>query len=431
MDHSGNPILLGDNAALWSKAAKISFLIYLFFVFFGTSLPFGEKIGDVEEITTSNPVNQFVYSLLYLVSLIALIPKRDRVVQFIKAEKFLSLFLLWALFTVLWSDFPWVSFKRWIQICGMVVILLSALLSFRTTNESMGPLKWILMIYLPLNLLAVLLVPAALQWDSPAWRGIAPHKNTLGQIMLVCLVIWSYALRRAELGSRSLATVLFCLSLTLLIGSRSTTCIVTAALLPLLAALPHIAKFLLRRFAGGLFSFILMLTILLGVFFIVSFEPGILRFLTNVLEKDPTLTGRTDLWASIFQETKKHLLFGCGFGGFWIPNSPAMEKLYEEYVWFPNEAHLGYLDILNETGVLGLTLCVIMLISYFRKLSATPKPHVWQWFVVLALIINFSESTLFRMNTVTFVMFTFSYVALHVELVRDSEARQPETMFKT
>jgi exopolysaccharide production protein ExoQ len=429
MDLPGNPGFVGDLDVLRSRAAKISFFIYFFFVFFGTSLPFQEKIGDAGDISTSNPVNQFVYSSLYIISLIAIIPKRDRVLRFIRSEKFLSLFLLWALLTVLWSDFPWTSFKRWIQILGMVVILLSALLYARTSNECIRSFRLILLLYIPLNLLAILLVPAAMQGDSPAWRGLAVHKNSLGQIMLVCLVIWTYALRHAEIGSRKTATLFFCLSLVLLVGSRSTTCMVTAVLLLFLAASPHVGKFLIRRTAGGPFTFILVFSFLLGVLLVFQLEVSLFGFLTSLLEKDPTLTGRTDLWASIFQETRKHLLFGSGFGGFWVPNSPAIERLYQEYVWLPNEAHLGYLDILNETGVVGLSLCVIMMISYFSKLSTAKNPHFWKWFVVLTLIVNFSESTLFRMNALTFVVFTFAYIALHVELIQDLDATQPEAPF--
>ena len=113
-----------------SNLAKFSFFVYIFFVIFGTSMPFQEKATDIDEITTSNPINQFVFSFLYILSLYTLFSKKKQVAQIIKTEKFLSLFLLWTLCTVFWSDFFFVSLKRWFQIFGSVIICLSALLHF-------------------------------------------------------------------------------------------------------------------------------------------------------------------------------------------------------------------------------------------------------------------------------------------------------------
>ncbi len=82
--------------------------------------------------------------------------------------------------------------------------------------------------------------------------------------------------------------------------------------------------------------------------------------------KDLTLTGRTELWADIFRIAKTHLLFGCGFQGFWVVDALNIQALYQVYVWIPIQAHNGYLDILNETGLVGLTLFIIAVINFFR-----------------------------------------------------------------
>jgi len=84
-----------------SKIAIISFVIFLFFAFFGTSLPFQERVRDVDAIGTSNIVNQLVFSLLFLAACISLIPKIYELFILIKKEKFLSFFLIWCLIVIL------------------------------------------------------------------------------------------------------------------------------------------------------------------------------------------------------------------------------------------------------------------------------------------------------------------------------------------
>jgi hypothetical protein len=95
-----------------------------------------------------------------------------------------------------------------------------------------------------------------------------------------------------------------------------------------------------------------------------------------------------------------------------------MQTLFDEFPWLPNQSHLGYLDILNETGIVGISIFIIMLIYYFRNLSMLKKEHFWKWFIIITLIINFTESTLFGPHMLTGILFIFSYIALYVESVK-------------
>jgi O-antigen ligase len=137
----------------------------------------------------------------------------------------------------------------------------------------------------------------------------------------------------------------------------------------------------------------------------------------NAFGKESTFTGRTDLWVEILKEAKGHLFIGCGFEGFWVVGNDSFMSLYTDLSWLTNQAHQGYLDLLNETGLIGLVLLILMVVFYFKNLSNLRKPHLWKWFVVIALIVNFQESTLFRINTLTGVLFTFSYLVLYVERI--------------
>lgn len=401
-----------------SILAKASFFVYLFFLFFGTSLPFQEKVTDVRDVATSNPVNQFLFSFLYILSLVGLMSKGAQIAKFVKREKFLTLFLLWTFLSLFWSDSPFVSFKRWVQTLGTVIIFLSALLYIHPSEKTLPYFKVILFIYIPVTFLSILIFPGAVQWEFPAWRGIAPHKNTLGQVALVSLIFWSYAFQKNDANRKVVALAFWFLSLVLLFGSKSTTCLLTGCFIVLLAGLWHIKKSIIQPASGGLISSTLLMTFLSGLFLIVYLAPDTLESVFHFFGKDMTLTGRVELWGRVFEETKTHLPFGCGFEGFWIASHPFVEMLADELYWVPNESHLGYLDILNESGVVGALVFALMVVFYFRNLISLNKPHFWKWFVIGTLILNLTESTLFRLHSLTGVMFTFSYMALYVDLIR-------------
>ena len=54
--------------------------------------------------------------------------------------------------------------------------------------------------------------------------------------------------------------------------------------------------------------------------------------LFTLFGKDMTLTGRVDLWDILLLETKKNLLHGCGFGGFWVAGSPIIDSIYTQFL---------------------------------------------------------------------------------------------------
>jgi O-antigen ligase len=404
--------------------AKASFFLYLFFLFFGTSLPFQEDPAALEDIAVSNPVNQYVFSVLYLVSFLALLPGRSRILQLIRREKYLSLFLAWSLASVFWSDFVFISLKRWIQALGMAVIFSAALLHLESEEDALGYLKTILMIYLPLSLLSVLLVPGAVEPAFSAWRGLASQKNLLGQVSLAGLMVWSLSPRETGAWKRIAAFFFGGLSLVLLIGSRSTTSLLTGAVLLSLAGVLAAERTILRPVAGRILSSLVILAFFLSLSLLLFLSPGLLDPVFQWFGKDTTFTSRVDIWANVFEEAKRHLVFGCGFEGYWVMDNPAMRVLLKDLQWLINQSHLGYLDILNETGIIGLAIFALMGIGYFHHLGTLRERHCWKWFVFAALIVNLQESTLFRLQSVNGALFVFSYLALFSRIVLRSSSME-------
>jgi exopolysaccharide production protein ExoQ len=422
MDAIEDTIPIDGFSRFCSNLAKFSFFVFLFFSFFGTNLPFQERLADAEEITTSSVFNQLVFSSLYILSLISLIPKGNLAVRIIKAEKFFTIFLLWSLISVFWSEVPLVSFKRWLRIWGMAIVILSVLVHLRSADETLQYFKIILCVYLPLSILSVFLVPGATQWEFPAWRGIAMHKNELGQISLVSMLVWAHAFYRGDFKNKILAFLLGCLSFILLMGSKSVTAILTAGILMTYGAFLIISKQIFRPVVGRSVSAVYFIVFFLGLIPVVYLGQDALASLPGLLGKDLTFSGRVYLWADVFQDATSHLLLGCGFGGYWVPGTPAMDRIWDLHVTLFNQAHLGYLDILNETGLVGIALFAGMVTFYFIQLAKFDQPHFWKFFLVSALISNLSETSFFKPLNLINVLFVFAYIALYVDTVKRREA---------
>lgn len=404
------------------KLARVSFFLYLFFLFFGTSLPFQDAPAELQDTEASNLVNQIVFSALYLVSFLALLPEKQRILQLVRKEKYLALFLFWSLATVFWSDFGFVSFKRWAQSLGMVVVFSAALLHREPGRKILDDLKAVLLLYVPLSILAVLLVPGATEPGYTAWRGLTSQKNTLGQVSLASLIVFTLSWREDVSWNRVATCLCWCLSLALLIGSKSTTSFLAAGVLLFLAMALRAEKTLLRPVAGRLLSSMIVLAFFLFPFLLLYLEPTVLTSIVDVFGKDMTFTSRVDIWENVFDDAKRHLFIGCGFDGYWVAGNSRLDLLYKDLPWVFNQAHMGYLDILNETGVVGLFLFALMMMHYLKDLLMQEKEEPWKWFVFAALIINLQESTLFRLHLVNGALFTLAYLAPFAGVVRRSSS---------
>jgi len=392
------------------------FAIFLFFIFFGTRLPFGEKITDAGELGTSNIVNQIVFGGLFICSIILLIPKKKEIFSLIKSEKFLAIFLFWCLVTIIWSNYPLVSFKRYVQYLATVTISLSVFLHVKDSKQILNVFKTILAIYLIIAFATIQTIPGALDRFG-IWRGVAAHKNTLGQISLISVIFFTAIFKKEHSPkSQTIVAMLIILATVLLIGSQSSTSIFTFLILFVLAAILLIDKVFepigIRKtvslFIISVFM-VMFITIMLTV-------PEVIEAAVGSTGKDLTFTGRVDLWADIWEEAKKHLFIGTGFQGYWVVTSARVEQLFEVYTWLPTQAHNGFLDIINEVGIIGVFIFLILLINYFVNLTRASQKQIWKWFVLAALIINITESAFIRPKVVVGVMFLFSYIALFSDI---------------
>ncbi len=404
VNHSFSPVL-----------SRSAFVTFICFVLWQSGPPFVDKIDNVNELSASNLVNQIVISLLFLAAVVTLFPKFNELKDLVKKEKYLFLFLLWSLFSVIWSDFKFVSFKRYFQILVYVMISCSFLLHARSFVDILKYLKPIFFVYISLTILAIIFVPAAIDTSFDSWRGLTSQKNQLGQVSLVSLIIWAYVFHLGVGKEKSIALIMGVASLILLFGSESSTSIIAFGVLAIVMAMVKIHEKLATIGVGWFYSVLSGVTIFVTVSIILINDSSIITTnLPAVFGKNISFSGRDIIWLYVLDEIKNHIFLGCGFGGFWVIGNSKVLSLYENLNIIIFQGHMGYIDLLNEVGLIGLMLFIMIIFKYFKSSLGDKSNYLILSFLVIGIVINFQETIIFRPNNLVGIMFIFFYLALHI-----------------
>lgn len=194
------------------------------------------------------------------------------------------------------------------------------------------------------------------------FTGIFPHKNVLGQVMAagVFAALHGWRTRRSLIY---LMIIALCATVASL--SQSTT---SQLIIAVFVAMDIFGRLYLR--GGALRA--------LGVGGAIVAAAVVIFFLLNeamfleMVGKDPTLSGRTEIWPYVIDKIYQRPIFGWGYFGFWTSANPAAWSIaqaiaLEHDTWFvailPN-AHNTLLEMLLEIGVVGTTLFVILTTRY-------------------------------------------------------------------
>src|SRR5262245_23884577 len=176
----------GNSGALWIP------VVWMFII--GSRLP-AQWLGWTPILAETafeegSELDRGIYLLLMILALGILMKRRLDWRQVFARNTALVLFLLFALASVVWSDYPFISFKRWIRDLGTYMIVLLVLSDphpmtaiatvMRRATCGLVFLSVVLIKYYPQ--LGVFYNP----WNgAPEYMGATTSKNTLG---VVCLI---------------------------------------------------------------------------------------------------------------------------------------------------------------------------------------------------------------------------------------------------
>jgi exopolysaccharide production protein ExoQ len=392
----------------------------------------GAEPESTDVLYDGSPLDRFVITALLLVGLAVLLRRGPRVNAILRANWPILLFFAFAAFSVAWSDFPEVAIKRWIKACGNVVMVLVVLTEANPSAAVKRLFARLAFVLLPLSMLLIRYYPSlgrgyhTYSWTT-FYSGVSTGKNGLGYICLVLGLAsawrlletrrWRWSPEWAEVGVSPAAMrqtrrriliahgIVLVFALWLFRLSDSVTplvCGIVATTLMVIAG----SHALVRRPTGLHVVFATAVLVLI---------PGWVMFdvFTEAFGRDPTLTGRTELWQAILRVVVDPVL-GSGFESFWLGDR--MEQIAALYWWRPNQAHNGYLEIYLNLGLIGLALLALVIVRGYsgviRTLHYDPEfGRLKLGFLTAAVLYNLTEAAFKGMHL---VWIAFFFAAIHV-----------------
>ena len=404
---------------IYFKIAIFAFMAFLFFMFFGTKMPFQHR--EIEQKLGAgggNIINQIVYTSIFLLSLVSLFFRRLDAIAIIKREKLLTIFLAWCLISIVWSYSPIDTAKRFFRTLTVFMVTLSFLVHTTSTKEILKFIKPVLYLYVFLSVVACIVIPGAKDQTFHTWRGFEDQKNGLGSVAVMCIIL-SYFIYKVETGrAKFIAGIAVLFSLALLFGARSGTAIASFLIIAFCGSLLSIDELFKPLGLGRSASIIVYLFAITMVVAFILIYPQIIAVVTEGIGKDPTFTGRTDIWTTMLISISHHPFLGTGYQAFWSVSPPSqyLQHVYQLFIWLPNESHNGYIDITNEVGLIGLGLFLTMIFNYFISMRKLSFPNPWKWIIIAALLGNMLESYLIAFSGINGGLVIVAYLILFAQL---------------
>jgi O-antigen ligase len=180
-------------------------------------------------------------------------------------------------------------------------------------------------------------------------RGIFANKNQLGPVMAAGALASLHGIRIG--GGRRLFNIFtLIVFIAVAFAAKSTTSL-------LIIFTFCIADRVVALFRRARILAMLSLIVLVPTAVIVALNPY--SFL-EMIGKDPTLSGRTDLWPYLIPYISERPMLGWGFFAFWSVVNPVGDKLYLLLGWHAAHAHNGLLEMLLEVGIVGTIFFVFL-----------------------------------------------------------------------
>ena len=391
-------------------AESIRSLLTLTFMFAVFSSLFALGAGDkVQSDGGSNLLRQLTWIVIGLIAFSRCVSFKRSVeldFQFNGAWIFSLLLLIYCFSSFFWSAIPDITFKRTV-LFGLMVLMCFATFGKKSSNPNsfLVVMAWPLGLLLIFSFIFTAVMPSA-AITSIGWRGVTSFKNEFGQICAIALLIFSFAIFEIP-QRRGLILLMALLSFFGLVMSQSSTCAVAVIVGLLVSGGLLIIRKLLQYSKGSVFLLLMLIfvcSLILTLLVFGMLSSDIQEQLFHVLGKSSTLTGRTKLWALIWDNSRLHNPWiGGGYGGFWNGlGSPANFTSYRFPAGYVGQAHNGYLDVFNDLGIIGLLFLAVILLAYagfvikhYRE--GRPEFYFHLSFLIYIILENYAESTFFRL----------------------------------
>jgi exopolysaccharide production protein ExoQ len=372
------------------------------------------RAGSVEE---GNPLDALIYLSLIVAGIWVLNQRQVSLSEVLQQNGWLIAFIAYCFIAIVWSDYPFSSFKRWIKILGHPVMVLIVFTEPDPKEALVRLMKRSAYVLLPFSIMTIkYYLNIGRSFDSwtgaPINCGITQGKNSLGAVCMVLgLFFFWYLLQvwRTPKGKQrrhELYLIAFLLFMVVWLARQAHSATSTLSLLIAVGIILLLGRRWVNKRMIGTYVVLAVIVLALAE---VTF--GIFEHIVDLTGHEATLMGRGELWRQLLA-MHTNPIFGVGFESFWLGDRLVLVK--GDLPWQPNEAHNGYLEIYLNLGLIGLLMLVGLIIATFRK-ACTELLVDFEWgrfrLALLAAIVfhNWTEAS-FR--GLSLIWFAFYIIAL-------------------
>lgn len=373
-------------------------------------LDYGHSFGGGGGYIEDSPFDRMLFLGLLVAGAAVLARRGFNWTRFFRENRWLCVYFLYLFLSTTWADDSLVAFKRWVKDFANVIMVLVVLTEQQPIEAVKAFLGRCAFLLIPPSVLLVRYYPD-LGRHYDIWTGVASFcgvttdKNLLGMTLFVCAVSSFWILlgkynskARGRFIKESFAHMLIlAMTFWLLVKAQSATA--TVCTLLGCACLVGFRFPLIRSKARHLWPYSIAIILML-VFLHFSVNLG--GIVAELLGRNLTLTGRTDVWATLLNEPINPLV-GEGFYSFWTDDR--VRRVSAAFFYELNEAHNAYLETYLNSGLLGLALLVAMLVSTGTRIQRAASGGsdfgiLQVAFLMTIIFYGFTEAVLDRLDLV-------------------------------
>ena len=359
-----------------------------------------------------NSLNRNVYLFLIIAGILILLKRKiDWRTIFIK-NSWIWLYFAFGALSFAWSDYPYISFKRWIKAFGVVIMALVIVTEARPYMAIGTILKRLAFILLPVSVLFIKFYPEfgrAYHMGRPLFTGVSSGKNGLGALCLISGIYFTWNLlyghgNKNEPGQRLHYTIylivipMIAWLLHMADSATSLACMVFALGLFVTAKHP-----VFTRNPRNIVIFFISITALFGM---LELAFGIKDTIFILLGRSPDLTTRVPMWEYLLSMANKPLV-GFGYESFWLGDRLiAVQERWGDLV----QAHNGYLEMYLNMGIVGVFFIICWIGSGIIKVNRyfliNYSAAILRFcFITVVALYNYTEATFYGSSPMWMLFF--------------------------
>lgn len=319
----------------------------------------------ISDVGTSRSIVLLLWLLAYGVAGAAVLDGLLRLRQLPPMPAALLLFVGLALASAAWSDATSVTLRRSIALAGTVLVGLAIARRLRPDELLDAVRTAVLLVVIASLALYAVGDPRAVDDVHDTLRGVLATKNTLGRVAAVGLVtaaLLAYLDRRAwRRCALSAVPMLAALALTDSAGGLAVAFVGVSAVAGLGLWRGQRTRHVLPALVGAVLAVV-----------VFALPAGLSPDdVATAAGRDPTLTGRTEIWEESLLAALERPATGYGFGAFWGlggggVESEAAARISTRLGEPVAHAHNGLLDVALGQGIPGVLLAVAVLLTLVR-----------------------------------------------------------------